>query len=69
MSCPLNRNKFAGSGYQKPTANSSELDTKMKQMQQERERQDAILYPQTAVQVTFEATKQKPEQGIHNGTR
>lgn len=69
MSCPLNRNKFVGSGYQKPTANSSELDAKMKQMLQERERQDSLLYPQTAVQVTFEAPKQKPDQGTNNGTR
>ena len=44
MSCPLNRNRWAGSGYEKPSVASSELDTKMKQMMAERERQDTLLY-------------------------
>jgi hypothetical protein len=49
MSCPLNRNRWAGSGYVKPTAASSELDAKIQQMLAERERQDATLYPQLPV--------------------
>ena len=47
MSCPLNRNRWVGSGYVKPTVASSELDSKIKQMIAERERQDATLYPKT----------------------
>lgn len=49
MSCPLNRNRWAGSGYQKNTsAENNELDAKMKLMLAEREKQDQKLFPQTA---------------------
>ena len=49
MSCPLNRNRWAGSGYQKNTSDANnELDAKMKQMLAEREKQDQHLFPQTA---------------------
>ena len=47
MSCPLNRNRWQGSGYEKPSSTNSELDAKMKQMLAERDKQDAMLYPQT----------------------
>ena len=59
MSCPLNKNRWAGSGYEKPTtvsASSKELDTKMKQMLAEREKQDANLFP---TQIAIEAPQKK----------
>ena len=50
MSCPLNRNRLVGSGYQKPSSSTnSELDAKMKQLLLDREKQDAQLYPQNRV--------------------
>jgi len=62
MSCPLNKNRWAGSGYEKPTmASSKELDTKMKQMLAEREKQDANLFP---TQITIE-TPQKKETSLN----
>ena len=68
MSCPLNKQKFVGSGYRKPCTASSELDTKMKQMLLERETQDRILYPQANEQVSLDSTKPKPQPNTQNGT-
>ena len=47
MSCPLNRNRWAGSGYvkQPETAESKVLNDKMAAMQAERSAQDAKLFP------------------------
>ena len=48
MSCPLNKNKFIGSGYRKSDTTEkqcSELDTKMAKMLEERMNQDKVLFP------------------------
>ena len=51
MACPLNRNRWKGSGYTKEDANtttSNELSEKMKRMMEERTKQDAQLFPHNA---------------------
>jgi hypothetical protein len=51
MSCPLNRNRWAGSGYTKPVAQSEtakEIEAKMNAMLAERSLQDTKYYPQTS---------------------
>ena len=50
MSCSLNRNRWAGSGYvkQPETAESKVLNDKMAAMQAERTAQDAKLFPGAA---------------------
>ena len=50
MSCPLNRNRWAGSGYvkQPETAESKVLNDKLAAMQAERVAQDAKLFPGAA---------------------
>ena len=47
MSCPLNRNRWAGSGYvkQAETTGSKELDARVAAMMAEREAQDAKSFP------------------------
>ncbi len=45
MSCPLNRNRFAGSGYCKEETNSNkELEDRLKQMMAERTAQDSGVF-------------------------
>jgi hypothetical protein len=49
MSCPLNRNRWAGSGYTKPVAQSEtakEMEARMNAMLAERSSQDTKYYPQ-----------------------
>ena len=49
MSCPLNRNRWAGSGYTKPVAQSEtakEIEARMNAMLAERSSQDTKYYPQ-----------------------
>ena len=47
MSCPLNRNRWAGSGYvkQPETAGSKDIDARIAAMMAEREAQDAKSFP------------------------
>ncbi len=47
MSCPLNRNRWAGSGYvkQPETAGSKDMDARIAAMMAEREAQDAKSFP------------------------
>jgi hypothetical protein len=47
MSCPLNRNRWAGSGYvkQTETAGSKEMDARVAAMMAERDAQDAKSFP------------------------
>jgi len=47
MSCPLNRNRWAGSGYvkQPETGGSKELDARIAAMMAERDAQDAKSFP------------------------
>jgi hypothetical protein len=47
MSCPLNRNRWAGSGYvkQPETAGSKDMDARVAAMMAERELQDAKSFP------------------------
>ena len=52
MSCPLNRNRFAGSGYCKPEAPVSaagkEIEARMLEAQKARSAQDSKYFPQVA---------------------
>ena len=48
MSCPLNRNRWAGSGYTKPEAQSQEakeIEARMKAMLSDRAAQDSKYFP------------------------
>jgi hypothetical protein len=49
MSCPLNRNRWAGSGYvkQPETGGSKELDARVAAMMAERDAQDVKSFPGT----------------------
>lgn len=51
MSCPLNRRRWAGSGYTKEASESpaaKELDTKMLEIQAARNLQDMKYFPSVA---------------------
>jgi hypothetical protein len=44
MSCPLNRNRFAGSGYCKETATTNtEMDARLKELMNLRSAQDTAI--------------------------
>lgn len=47
MSCPLNRNRWAGSGYRKEpeSAEATALQKRIAEMEAERAKQDACLFP------------------------
>lgn len=45
MACPLNHNRWKGSGYTKEEKTTDELSEKMKRMMEERTKQDARLFP------------------------
>lgn len=51
MSCPLNRNRWAGSGYTKPEAQSQEakeMEARMKALLSDRAAQDSKYFPGAA---------------------
>jgi hypothetical protein len=51
MSCPLNRNRWAGSGYTKPEAQSQEakeMEARMKALLSDRAAQDTKYFPGAA---------------------
>lgn len=55
MSCPLNRNRWAGSGYTKPATESADakaLNDRIAAMQAERAKQDATLFPHALATAT-----------------
>lgn len=62
MSCPLNRNRWAGSGYVKesaPSAAAKELNTKMLEIQAARSAQDNKYFPSSVSEPATAAPPQK----------